>query len=169
MAQLLAASGINTVSRAEQFLRPQLSVEDPFKLTNLGGGSTIGHAVDSNESVVIFGDYDVDEYDLVQLVSLCVPLGLETRYSFCALKKAVARVVKRLIVFWMGRCRICLLRWIAGQMHMGGNVAPAGCEGDHLLTIIKQKMVCRMIAWWLIRTCLMQPSLMKSLYCKPYF
>lgn len=84
MAQLLAASGITTVSRAEQFLRPQLSnLEDPFKLTNLeAAAARIGQAVDGNESVVIFGDYDVDGVtSTVQLVSLLCSLGLKPRYS----------------------------------------------------------------------------------------
>ncbi|CAI8352956.1 MAG: Single-stranded-DNA-specific exonuclease RecJ [Opitutia bacterium UBA7350] len=84
IAKLLVGRGILTIEQAEQFLRPQLSsLEDPFKLTHLKAAvERIGQALDGNESVVVFGDYDVDGVtSTVQLVSLLSSLGLKPRYS----------------------------------------------------------------------------------------
>ena len=84
IAQLLTQNGITSVTEAELFLRPQLSdLEDPFALTNLEAAvKRIEQAIEGDESVVVFGDYDVDGVtSTVQLVSLLRSLGMQPRFS----------------------------------------------------------------------------------------
>lgn len=84
IAELLVQRGITSVTEAELFLRPQLSdLEDPFALTNLEiAVKRIEQALEGNETVVVFGDYDVDGVtSTVQLVSLLRSLDMEPRFS----------------------------------------------------------------------------------------
>ncbi|MGB0792731.1 MAG: single-stranded-DNA-specific exonuclease RecJ [Opitutales bacterium] len=83
LGQLLVHAGLADVETAEAFLRPRLAqLEDPFALTNLRAAVTrIEQAVAAKESVVVFGDYDVDGVtSTVQLVSLLRQLELDPRY-----------------------------------------------------------------------------------------
>lgn len=83
LSRLLIQAGLDEVDRAEDFLRPRLALlDDPFKLTNLEAAvRRIEAAVEGNESVVVFGDYDVDGVtSTVQLVCLLRKLGLEPRF-----------------------------------------------------------------------------------------
>jgi single-stranded-DNA-specific exonuclease len=83
MGQLLAQRELPSVEAAEEFLRPRLAqLEDPFALSNLRAAVTrIEQAIAATESVVVFGDYDVDGVtSTVQLVSMLRTLGLEPRF-----------------------------------------------------------------------------------------
>jgi single-stranded-DNA-specific exonuclease len=82
-AELLVLAGINSVEAAEEFLRPKLSLLDnPFAITNLEAAVIrIEAAIEGEQSVVVFGDYDVDGVtSTVQLVSMLRTLGLEPKY-----------------------------------------------------------------------------------------
>ncbi|MDQ8208094.1 single-stranded-DNA-specific exonuclease RecJ [Coraliomargarita sp. SDUM461003] len=83
-AELLVQRGITTTEAAEQFLRPRLAqLDNPFEMVNLEAAvERIEQAIEGKESVVIFGDYDVDGVtSTVQLVSMLRTLDLEPRYS----------------------------------------------------------------------------------------
>jgi single-stranded-DNA-specific exonuclease len=83
-AQLLVQRGIDTSEAAEQFLRPRLAqLDNPFAMVNLEAAvERIEQAIEAKESVVVFGDYDVDGVtSTVQLVSMLRTLELEPRYS----------------------------------------------------------------------------------------
>ncbi len=83
-AQLLVQRGIVTSEAAEDFLRPRLAqLDNPFALKNLEAAvNRIEQAIEAKESVVVFGDYDVDGVtSTVQLVSFLRSLELEPRFS----------------------------------------------------------------------------------------
>lgn len=83
-ARLLAQRGIVTSEAAEEFLRPRLAqLDNPFALKNLEAAvDRIDQAIEVKESVVVFGDYDVDGVtSTVQLVSFLRSLELEPRFS----------------------------------------------------------------------------------------
>lgn len=83
-ARLLAQRGIVTSEAAEEFLRPRLAqLDNPFALKNLEAAvDRIEQAIEVKESVVVFGDYDVDGVtSTVQLVSFLRSLELEPRFS----------------------------------------------------------------------------------------
>ncbi|MEC9228327.1 MAG: single-stranded-DNA-specific exonuclease RecJ, partial [Verrucomicrobiota bacterium] len=62
LGRLLVHAGIKDAVSADSFLRPRLAnLDDPFAVTNLRAAVTrIEQAVEAKESVVVFGDYDVD-------------------------------------------------------------------------------------------------------------
>jgi len=81
--QLLAQRGLSHVEAAEEFLRPRLAqLDNPFALQNLGAAvKRIEAAIEAKQSVVVFGDYDVDGVtSTVQLVSMLRSLELEPRF-----------------------------------------------------------------------------------------
>ena len=83
MGSLLAQRGLTTAEAAEAYLRPRLAhLEDPFEIKNLRAAVTrIEKAIQKNESVVVFGDYDVDGItSTVQLVSALRKLGLQPHF-----------------------------------------------------------------------------------------
>ncbi len=82
-AQLLSQRGLLTAEKAEEFLRPRLAhLDNPFEMTNLEAAVTrIEQAIEQKQSVVVFGDYDVDGVtSTVQLVSMLRTLDLEPRF-----------------------------------------------------------------------------------------
>jgi single-stranded-DNA-specific exonuclease len=84
VAELLVQRGITSSEAAEEFLRPRLAqLDNPFAMTNLEAAvERIEQAIEGKESVVIFGDYDVDGVtSTVQLVSMLRTLELEPRFS----------------------------------------------------------------------------------------
>jgi len=84
VSELLVQRGINTSEAAEEFLRPRLAhLQNPFTMLNLEAAvERIEQAIETKESVVVFGDYDVDGVtSTVQLVSMLRTLELEPRYS----------------------------------------------------------------------------------------
>jgi single-stranded-DNA-specific exonuclease len=62
IAQLLTLRGITTYDEAKQFFRPDLNeLYDPFLMRDMEAASIrLAEAVRKNESVVVYGDYDVD-------------------------------------------------------------------------------------------------------------
>lgn len=83
VAALLARRGWKDPSAAERFLHPKLAhLQDPFLLTNLSQAvDRLIRAIESEESVVIVGDYDVDGVtSTVLLVGLLHRFGLFPRF-----------------------------------------------------------------------------------------
>jgi len=83
-SQLLVQRGMTTPEAAEEFLRPRLAqLDNPFAMANLEAAvERIERAIEGKESVVVFGDYDVDGVtSTVQLVSMLRSLELEPRFS----------------------------------------------------------------------------------------
>jgi single-stranded-DNA-specific exonuclease len=83
VANLLIQRGIDAPEAAEVFLRPRLAqLDDPFAMSHLrAAAERIEAAIDAGESVVVFGDYDVDGVtSTVQLVSFLRRLGLDPKY-----------------------------------------------------------------------------------------
>ncbi|MFP4673799.1 MAG: single-stranded-DNA-specific exonuclease RecJ [Opitutales bacterium] len=83
MGRLLAQRGLATVQQAKAYLRPRLdSLEDPFALEHMDAAvRRVLAAIENVETIVIFGDYDVDGVtSTVQLVRLLRMLGAEPRF-----------------------------------------------------------------------------------------
>jgi len=83
MARLLVQRGMTSPELAEEFLRPRLAMlDDPFALRHMDAAvARIERAIEGGESVVVFGDYDVDGVtSTVQLISLLRSLDLEPRF-----------------------------------------------------------------------------------------
>jgi len=70
VAQLLKQRKINTYSEAKSFFRPDLQqLHDPFLMKGMQKAiERIQAAILKNESVMIFGDYDVDGTTAVSIV-----------------------------------------------------------------------------------------------------
>jgi single-stranded-DNA-specific exonuclease len=82
LLQLLALRGITKEKDVAQFLHPRLQdLGDPFLLPEMDKAvARILQAIDKQESVVIYGDYDVDGVtSLTLLKSLLLAYGLEPR------------------------------------------------------------------------------------------
>lgn len=62
IAQLLVLRGINNFDAAKRFFRPELShLYDPFLMKNMRKAVTrLELAINQNENILIYGDYDVD-------------------------------------------------------------------------------------------------------------
>ncbi|NLX26144.1 MAG: single-stranded-DNA-specific exonuclease RecJ, partial [Lentisphaerae bacterium] len=62
LAHVLVTRGFNTAEDAAQFLRPRLAeLDDPFLLPDMERAvQRIWRAVDAQERITVFGDYDVD-------------------------------------------------------------------------------------------------------------
>lgn len=71
IANLLAQRGITTFSEAEQFFRPKLAhLHDPYLMKDMDKAvARIEKAIESNERILVFGDYDVDGTTAVALMS----------------------------------------------------------------------------------------------------
>jgi single-stranded-DNA-specific exonuclease len=94
IARLLMRKGFATSEEVETFLRPRLSsLSDPFLLPNMRAAvERISRALDRNERIVLFGDYDVDGVTSIALLAevLCaygsapelfLPLRMEEGYG----------------------------------------------------------------------------------------
>ena len=103
VTRILVERGITEVEKAEEFLRPRLAqLEDPFAIKNLKFAAIrVEKAVEQNESVVVFGDYDVDGVtSTTQMVNMlrkleltpkfCVPRRLDEGYGLS--REAIDRV-----------------------------------------------------------------------------
>jgi single-stranded-DNA-specific exonuclease len=71
IATLLLQRGIETFEEARQFFRPKLTdLHDPFLMKDMDKAvSRIEIAIQNNENILVFGDYDVDGTTAVSLVS----------------------------------------------------------------------------------------------------
>lgn len=70
LANLLVQRGITTYSEAKSFFRPSLSdLHDPFLMKDMDKAVTrMRQAIDNQEKILIYGDYDVDGTTAVSLV-----------------------------------------------------------------------------------------------------
>ena len=71
VAQLLLQRGICSYEEAKHFFRPQLEdLHDPFLMKDMDiAVNRIETAIENNENILVFGDYDVDGTTAVALVS----------------------------------------------------------------------------------------------------
>ncbi len=71
LAKLLVQRGISDFNRAKQFFRPKLSeLHSPFLMKDMVVAvERIEKAIKNNESILVYGDYDVDGTTAVSLVS----------------------------------------------------------------------------------------------------
>ena len=103
VTRILVEQGITEAEDAEEFLRPRLAqLDDPFAIKNLkSAAKRIEKAVENKESIVVFGDYDVDGVtSTTQMVSMlrtlelapkfCVPRRLDEGYGLSL--EAIERV-----------------------------------------------------------------------------
>ncbi len=70
VAELLLQRGIDTYEKAERFFRPRLEdLHDPFLMKNMDKAvSRLNKALEGNENILLFGDYDVDGTTAVALM-----------------------------------------------------------------------------------------------------
>ena len=70
IAQLLVQRGILNFDQAQQFFRPQLSqLHDPFLMKNMEQAvHRLKTAIDNQQKVLLYGDYDVDGTSAVALL-----------------------------------------------------------------------------------------------------
>ncbi|MFW2347945.1 MAG: single-stranded-DNA-specific exonuclease RecJ [Wenyingzhuangia sp.] len=71
LSQLLVQRGIQTFEAAKSFFRPSLDeLHDPFLMKGMEQAVTrVLHAIENGESIMVYGDYDVDGTTAVALVS----------------------------------------------------------------------------------------------------
>lgn len=71
IATLLVQRGITTYEQARQFFRPSLAdLHDPYLMKDMDKAvQRIEQAIENNENILVFGDYDVDGTTAVSLVS----------------------------------------------------------------------------------------------------
>ena len=71
IASLLFSRGVRTYDDAKLFFRPSLDdLHDPFLMKDMDKAvNRILSAIDSNENILIYGDYDVDGTTSVALIS----------------------------------------------------------------------------------------------------
>jgi single-stranded-DNA-specific exonuclease len=106
IARLLMRKGFARVQEVENFLRPRLkSLSDPFLLPNMEAAVTrILGALDRQERIAIFGDYDVDGVTSLALLAeilrayggapeLFLPLRLEEGYGLS--RESVDRCIEQ--------------------------------------------------------------------------
>jgi single-stranded-DNA-specific exonuclease len=79
LAVILAQRGISNFNEAKQFFRPSVAdLHDPYLLKDMDlAVARIEQAMENNESILVYGDYDVDGTTAVSLVSSY----LATRYD----------------------------------------------------------------------------------------
>ena len=106
VARLLSRKGFHSAEEVENFLRPRLSsLSDPFLLPQMDAAvSRILAALDRQERIVLFGDYDVDGVTSLALLNemlraygatpeLFLPLRREEGYGLS--RESVERCVKQ--------------------------------------------------------------------------
>jgi single-stranded-DNA-specific exonuclease len=113
IARLLLRKGLVSVDEVETFLRPRLkSLSDPFLLPNMDAAvDRILAALDRNERIVLFGDYDVDGVTSLALLAeilraygaapdLFLPLRMEEGYGLSreSLERCLAQHRPQLLI-----------------------------------------------------------------------
>jgi len=106
IARLLLRKGFHSLEEVENFLRPRLgSLSDPFLLPQMHAAiSRILAAVDSQQRIVLFGDYDVDGVTSLALLNemlraygaipeLFLPLRMAEGYGLS--RESIERCVKQ--------------------------------------------------------------------------
>ena len=71
ISSLLIHRGVRSYDEAKQFFRPSLSeLHDPFLMKDMNQAvSRIIKAIDNNENIIVYGDYDVDGTTSVALMA----------------------------------------------------------------------------------------------------
>lgn len=71
IAKLLVQRGVETYEDARKFFRPSLAdLHDPYRMKDMDKAvARIEQAMENNENILVFGDYDVDGTTAVSLVS----------------------------------------------------------------------------------------------------
>ena len=71
IAKLLVQRGISTFKEAKSFFRPNLEeLHDPFLMKDMDKAvERIEKAIENNENILVFGDYDVDGTTSVSLMA----------------------------------------------------------------------------------------------------
>jgi len=83
IAYLLEIRGINTYEKAKSFFRPEkVQLHDPFLMKDMEAGACrLSEAIRKHETVVIYGDYDVDGTTAVSLLfTFLKSFGLDVYY-----------------------------------------------------------------------------------------
>lgn len=83
LVEILVSRGIDTYEKARTYFRPQLSdLHDPFTLRDMVAAvERIERALQRNERILIYGDYDVDGTDgTAMLWSFFTKLGADVHY-----------------------------------------------------------------------------------------
>src|SRR5688572_33417598 len=62
LCKILSQRGIDDYDKAKEFFRPDLAqLHDPWLMKDMDKAvSRIGSAINANEKILVFGDYDVD-------------------------------------------------------------------------------------------------------------
>ena len=70
LANMMVQRGINSFEQAKDFFRPQLEhLHDPFLMTDMDKAvNRLEEAINKNEKILVYGDYDVDGTTAVALV-----------------------------------------------------------------------------------------------------
>ncbi|MGN0651375.1 MAG: DHH family phosphoesterase, partial [Gemmiger sp.] len=81
LARVLSARGINTPQAAAQCLDEQAPLSDPFLMKDMDRAAERIHAaIENDEPIVIFGDYDVDGVSATAILYECLTnLGAQVR------------------------------------------------------------------------------------------
>ena len=80
LSSMLVKRQIRTYDQAKDFFRPNYeSLHDPFLMKDMGRATNrLNKAIQDNESIMVFGDYDVDGTSSVALITLYLEsLGLK--------------------------------------------------------------------------------------------
>jgi single-stranded-DNA-specific exonuclease len=113
IARLLSRKGFRSTDEVQNFLRPRLSsLSDPFLLPQMRAAVVrILHALDSQERIVLFGDYDVDGVTSLALLAemlraygaipdLFLPLRMEEGYGLSreSVERCLAQYSPQLLI-----------------------------------------------------------------------
>ncbi len=76
IAELLVARGVRTAAEAERFLHPQFEqLHDPYSMLGMKRAvERIRQAIDARETILIYGDYDVDGTTAVVLLKTAIEM-----------------------------------------------------------------------------------------------
>ncbi|MDO6761823.1 single-stranded-DNA-specific exonuclease RecJ [Tamlana sp. 2_MG-2023] len=84
LARLLVQRGIETYEEAKQFFRPSFEdLHDPFLMKDMDNAvARIEKALENNENILVYGDYDVDGTTSVALMSTYLKTKHELVYTY---------------------------------------------------------------------------------------
>ena len=72
-SRVLAARGVKTPQQAHSLLAEQAELSDPYRLKDMDKAvERIRQAIENEESIVIFGDYDVDGVSATAILYECL-------------------------------------------------------------------------------------------------
>jgi len=115
-AYLLVQRGIYTFEEARRFFRPQLSdLHNPFLMKDMDTAvSRIEKAIQNNEKILVYGDYDVDGTTAVSIVYSYLKNQHDQVDSYIVIVK-VTGCLFRVLNLQSKTTLVWLLPWIAAQ------------------------------------------------------